>query len=197
MSKRQFQPSGAGYGVLPGGDIASHSDTSLKVTVIKSHPAPAGYSEYDGQRVTPFAVAFGPTQENPFPKRWLRQVNASKAPSGVWLDDQLNAWQRTKFDVYVRRDRVIIYVNGEQRICSNLTESPLTMAEAAVGFWHILYHTSAEFIEIRAPDQSSNPLTGQHHILHNVPFGDHRSWDNVGLRENVALPAGFDTARCI
>jgi hypothetical protein len=43
---------------------------------------------------------------------------------------------------------------------------------------------------------SDDPSTGQHHIMHNVPFGDQRSYDNVGFQEDVPLPPGdFDASR--
>lgn len=188
-------PRGGGYDVIPGGDIKSHSDTSLKITVVRTQPPPAP-ADYDAKHVTAFATAFGPTQEAPYPRRWMRQVDGNGMPSGMWLDDQMNVWQKTRFDVFIRRDRVVIYVEGQQRVCQDLTASPLTMAEGALGFWHVLYHTSAEFDELRAGGWTSDPFTGMHHILHNTPWADVRSYDNVGFRENVALPANFDPSRC-
>jgi hypothetical protein len=169
----------------------------MKVTVVKTHPAPATGDEYNNTHVTSFATAFGPTQEAIFPQLWERQVDDQMHISGMWLDDKISVWSRTRFDFFIRRDRVFVYVDGEQRLCSNLTSSPLTMAEGALGLWHILYHTSAEFLEIRAGDPSADPYTGQHHVLHNSPFASQRSWDNVGFQENVAAPAGFDPNRCL
>ena len=32
--------------------------------------------------------------------------------------------------------------------------------------------------------------------MHNTPFGDQRSYDNVGFKENVALPTNFDPSLC-
>ena len=186
---------GPGYGVLPGGDINSHSDTSLKITVIASHPANVKIQEYDSTKITKFASSFGPNQ-NP-PKLYQRQIDASGQPSGMWLDDQTHAWQRARFDVFIRRDRLVIYVEGQQRICQDLPPNSLTMAEGALGFWHVLYHSSAEFLEMRRGLDSDNPRTGQHHIMHNTPFADERSWDNVGFREDVAVPENFDAARCL
>ena len=189
-------PRGEGYGVVAGGDVNSHSDTTLRVTVVKTHPPPQSMSDYDSIRVTPYAAEFGPTQDSGFPNTWERSINATKQPVGPWLDDRQAVWLRTKFDVYIRRDRVIVYVNGQQRMCTNFANSALTMAEGALGFWHIMYHSSAEFTEMRSADQSSNPQTGQHYILHNTPFSDVRNWDNVGFHENAAPPAGFDPSVC-
>lgn len=189
-------PRGPGYWRQPAGDANSHADAMLAITVIGSHPPPKNINDYDKVRLTEFAQAFGPTQEDPSPKRWMRQIDAKGNKVDVWLDDQLHVWQRARFDVFVRRDRVVIYVEGQQRICQELTKKPLTMAEGALGFWHVLYHSSAEFMEIRRGLASDNPSTGQHHIMHNTPFADHRSFDNVGFRENVKLPEGFDDSVC-
>jgi hypothetical protein len=188
-------PRGAGYAVVPGGDIASHPDSSLKITVVATHPPPATATDYDMVKITPYATAFGPLQEGSTPI-WERQMDSSFQPSGVWLDDQLNSWQKTRFDLFIRRDRVVIYVEGEQRICQELTDKPLTMAEGALGFWHVLYHTSAEFMEIRNDTVSDNPKTDQHNVEHNWQFADERAYDNVGFKENVGLPANFDASRC-
>jgi hypothetical protein len=187
---------GPGYYEEPGGDIMSHSDTSLKVTVVKTQtPVPQSTADYD-TLIPQFATVYGPTQEPPFPVLWERQIDDSGMASGMWLDDQMNAFQRTRFDVFIRRDRVVIYVEGEQRICQELDPTAMTMAEGALGFWHILYHTSAEFNDLRQGFATANPRTGQHNILHNVPFGDQRTYDNVGFQENVGLPANFDSMRC-
>jgi len=187
---------GSGYERIDGGgDLDSHSDTSAKITVVRTHPAPAK-DKYDEKSLDEYTTAFGPTQDGPYPIRWERQQDANGKLTGVWLDDQTNIWQKTRFDVFVRRNRIVIYVEGEPRICQELDPTAMTMAETAVGFWHILYHTSAEFTEMRADGFSANPQTDQHHLLHNTPFADWRSYDNVGIQEDVALPAGFDAKRC-
>jgi len=38
--------------------------------------------------------------------------------------------------------------------------------------------------------------TGQHYYLHNTPFVDVRSFDNIGMRESVALPPSFKPGPC-
>ncbi len=190
-------PRGNGYGLVPGGDVPSHSDTSMKVTVVASHPAPTTMAEYDGVRIAAFARNVGPDHDVPYPDTWVRAIDATGAPAGPLLDDVLSPWLRTRFDVYVRRDRVILYANGTQRLCANLQAAPLTMAEGALGLWSVLYHSSAEFAELRAHDPSSRPSTGQHHILANTPFATPIQWDNVGFREDDRAPGDFDAARCL
>ena len=192
-------PRGPGYYEVAGGDLASaHSDTSMKVTVMPTHPAPTTTNEYDtGEPANGLALQFGPDQDSAFPRQWERAINSSKAPSGPWLDDVLDVWRRTKFDVFIRRDRLVVFVNGEQRLCTSLAARPLTMAEGALGFWQVLYHSSAEFLEMRNHQSWANPLTGSSHIINNTPFIDARAWDNVGFREDVELPADYDAGRCL
>jgi hypothetical protein len=190
-----FVPRGGGFTVLPGGDPNTHSDSSLRVTVMKKQPLAANGAAYDSEVLSDYTASMGPDQDV-LPKTWVRQIDSAGKLVGPWLDDQLNVWQKTRFDVFLRRDRFITYVNGEQRLCGDLSASPLKMAEGAVGFWHILYHSNAEFNEIRDVVHNGAPYTGLHHVLHNEPFADQRSWDNVGFRENVAAPANFDASRC-
>lgn len=193
-------PRGAGYFAVAGGDVAgTHSDTSLRVTVVKAHPAATDDNDYENHHIPVGMVQnFGPNQDTSFPIQWERQIGDDKKPSGVWLDDQQDVWQRTKFDLYIRRDQVIAYVNGAQRLCQNLSSDfNLTMAEGVLGLWQVFYHSSAEFTESRIHESWGNPLTGAHHRLHNIPFIDVRAWDNVGYQEEVPTPAGFDANRCL
>jgi hypothetical protein len=124
---------------------------------------------------------------------WLRQQDASGALVAPMLDDRLLQSQRTRFDLYVRRDRVILYADGAQRLCNDFPNVPLTMAEAAVGFGHVLYHSAAERHELA---WTSNNRTGQRYYLENTPFIDARSWDNLGYSEHVVAPQGFREDLC-
>jgi hypothetical protein len=87
----------------------------------------------------------------------------------------------------------VMYVNGQQRLCNDFPSVKLSMAEAAVGFGQVLYHSAGERIEFFS---ESNLRTGQRYYLQNTPFIDARSWDNLGLQENVATPAVFDASVC-
>lgn len=124
---------------------------------------------------------------------WFRQQNANGTLGPGVLDDQLLISPRTRFDAWVRRDRLVLYVNGEQRLCNDFPAHALTMAEAAVAWGQVLYHTAAERIEF---DQDFNLRTGQRYYLENAPYVDEREWDNLGFEAGVAAPANFDPAAC-
>ena len=128
------------------------------------------------------------------PPSWFRTQDAKGKLVGKILDDQQLIAPRTRFDVFIRRDRVVFYVNGEQRICNELgAKGRLTMAEAALGFGQVYYHSAAERDEFYRDYWDRR---GQRYYLENAPFVDVRSWDNVGYGEHVGLPSNFDQSVC-
>jgi hypothetical protein len=134
------------------------------------------------------------TNANIGPPSWFRTQDGTGKLTGPILDDQQLIAPRTKFDMYISRNRVVMYVNGEQRICNNLgTAGKLTMAEGALGFGQVLYHSAAERQEFNA---SYWDRRDQRFYIENSPFIDERDWDNVGYDEHVTLPNGFDGSVC-
>ena len=128
------------------------------------------------------------------PPSWFRTQDAKGKLVGKILDDQQLQAPRARFELFVRRDRVVLYVKGEQRICNDLGASgKLTMAEGALGFGQVFYHSAAERDEFA---RSYWDRTGQRYYIENSPFVDVRSWDNVGYAEHVGLPNGFDASVC-
>lgn len=124
---------------------------------------------------------------------WYRQRDAEGNLVAPMLDDQMLIAPSARYDFYIRRDRVVMYVEGEQRLCNDFPQVPLTMAEGALGFGQVLYHSSAERIEFHAKYWDR---TGQRYYLENTPFIDARAWDDVGYTEHVPAPPGFDDTRC-
>jgi hypothetical protein len=131
------------------------------------------------------------------PKSWYRQIDASGNPVAPMLDDQQLTAPNARFDMFIRRDRFVMYVNGEQRICNDFAGTPLTMAEGALGFGSVLYHSTADRLEVV---QDFWDKSGMRYLLENVPYLDDRTWDEVGYDEHVALPSGgitkFDPSVC-
>lgn len=124
---------------------------------------------------------------------WFRQQDGAGRLIAPILDEQLQQSPRTRFDAYVRRDRLVLFVNGAQRLCNDFAKYPLTMAEAAVAFGQVLYHSAAERLEF---SRGYNDRTGQRYYLENAPYADERDWDNVGFEENVSAPSTFDATQC-
>jgi hypothetical protein len=125
---------------------------------------------------------------------WFYKVDANGNPVAPILDDQQLVSPRTKYDLYIRNNRLIMYVNGKAALCNDFTTptTTLNIAEAAVGFHQVLYHSLGESVErFVDPDRGA-----AYHYRYNTPWVDQRTWDNMGFEENVAAPADFNSATC-
>ena len=133
-----------------------------------------------------------PGQTGIGPASWYRQESAGVLTAPM-LDDQLRVGARTQYDLWLRRDRAVLFVNGQQRLCNDFPSAPLTMPEAAIGFGQVLYHSAAERQEFNV---SYWLRTGQRYYLDDAPFVDSRTWDNLGFEENVPAIPSFDESAC-
>ncbi len=178
-----------------------HPESDVMVMVNKPIPA-AGLPEVlganeqvtQGQYTSPVNVS--PLQlDNPASEvAWFYRVDATGNPVAPILDDQQLVAPRTKYDLYIRNNRLIMYVNGQARLCNDFTTPTTTLkiADAAVGFHQVLYHSSGEFVErFVDPDRGA-----AYHYRYNSPWADRREWDNIGFEENVAAPSDFDSRIC-
>lgn len=178
-----------------------HPESDVVVLVNKPIPK-AGLPEklgtneqvVQGQYTSPVNVS--PMQlDNPAGEvAWFYRVDANGNPVAGILDDQQLVAPRTKYDLYIRNNRLIMYVNGQARLCNDFTTptTTLNIADAAVGFHQVLYHSSGEFKErFVDPDRGA-----AYHYRYNSPWIDSRTWDNIGFEESVAAPADFDPNTC-
>jgi hypothetical protein len=134
-----------------------------------------------------------PSNGNVQDRAWFYQTDKTGKPIAPMLADQNLISPRTHFDIYVRRDRLVMYVNGKQRICNDLGSSKLTMAEAVPIFSQVLYHSGAERIGFFEDSWNRGQ---QRYYKNNTPFVDERTWDNIGFEENTTTPADFDSGYC-
>jgi hypothetical protein len=128
------------------------------------------------------------------PPSWFRTQDGQGKLTGPMLDDQHNVSPPTHLDLWIRRDRFVLYANGVQKLCSDFPSTPLSMAEGALNFGQVLYHSSAErtvILQGQPWDRS-----GMRYVLTNEPYVDTRTWDNVGFDEHVQAPPGFDASSC-
>jgi hypothetical protein len=178
-----------------------HPESDVVVLVNKPIPA-AGLPEklgandqvVQGQYTSPINVS--PMQlDNPSSEvAWFYRVDSKGNPVAGILDDQQLVAPRTKYDLYIRNNRLIMYVNGQARLCNDFTtpSTTLNIADAAVGFHQVLYHSSGEFTErFVDPDRGA-----AYHYRYNSPWVDRRTWANIGFQENVAAPSDFDANTC-
>jgi hypothetical protein len=178
-----------------------HPESDVVVLINKPIPTAnlpevGGANEQVVQSAATSPVNVSPLQlDNPNGEiAWFYKVNAAGNPVAPILDDQQLVSPRTKYDLYIRNNRLIMYANGKPTLCNDFTTptTTLNIADAAVGFHQVLYHTGAEFVErFVGPDQGA-----AYHYRYNSPWLDQRTWDNIGFEENVAAPSDFDPQTC-
>ena len=104
----------------------------------------------------------------------------------------------TRYDLYVKKGRVVLYADGQQKLCNDFAPTLTSMGEAMVGFGQVLYHTSAEHNEmaIHPDDDYAKTAPAMRHVYENLKYFDRRDWDNLGFDDGVGPPQGFDESAC-
>jgi hypothetical protein len=118
---------------------------------------------------------------------WYREMDGTGKFIGPMLDQNNLYAPTTHYDLYVRRNRVVLYADGQQKLCNDFPESLVTMSEAMVGFGSVLYHTSAEHNEI-------SPGKYMKYVYDDLKYFDRRDWDNMGFDNGVQPPSSGSSA---
>lgn len=136
--------------------------------------------------------------ENAF--RW--RLDAAGRYAGPLIEPFDQQQPLTHYDIFMRKDRVVIFVNGRQGACIDLSSRPLAMNYGLIVYGQVLYHSDAEYGEYYVPERpASNPYQapyGSFHLSMNTVAADSRAWDAVGHSEKIAIPPlfSFDPALC-
>ena len=130
------------------------------------------------------------------------RLDANNNYSGPIIEPFDQQQPLTHFDVFVRRNRMVLFVNGRQAHCWDISQRPLTMSAAQIVYGQVLYHSDAEVIEQFFPQRGAEniyrPPAGSFYYSLNAVAADHRAWDAVGHSEKIEIPAlfKFDEALC-
>jgi hypothetical protein len=130
------------------------------------------------------------------------RLDASDQYAGALLEPFDQQQPLTHFDVFVRKDRMVLFINGRQAHCWSLSQRPLTMNVGHIVYGQVLYHSDAEveeqFYPKRTADAPWRPPMASFHYSLNTVAADHRVWDAVGHGERIAIPAlfNFNAALC-
>jgi hypothetical protein len=132
------------------------------------------------------------------PGIWFK-LDKDKNYAGPLLEPFDQLAPLTHFDVFVRKDRVVLFINGRQAFCSDFKNRKLESQYMLPIYGNVLYHTSAEYKEQYQYDPSVPAgQTGLFQYFLNTPISDTRIWDSVGQSQNIEIPAlfKFDEAAC-
>lgn len=114
------------------------------------------------------------------------RLNANKHPTSPMFEPFDQMAPLTHYDIFVRPDRVIFYVNGRQAWCGDLSERPLTMKYGLIAYGNVLYHSGAENSEAYVGGTG-----GAFHYIMNTPWADTRIWDVVAHSQKIDIPTQF------
>jgi hypothetical protein len=121
------------------------------------------------------------------------RLNASGTRVGPMVEPGDQTSPLTHFDFFVRPDRLVVFINGRQGFCVDLSDRPLTMRYGMISYGDLIYHSSLEWQEVY------NERSSQFHVLMNSPIASTRAWDFVGHAEKIDIPsqfASFDPTLC-
>ena len=120
------------------------------------------------------------------------RLNPNKQPSGPMFEPFDQQAPLTHYDVFTRPDRVVLYINGRQAWCADLSDRPLTMRYGEIVYGSVLYHSSAEssssYVGV---EQYNGAVGGSFLYIMNTPWSDTRVWDAVGQSEKIDIPPQF------
>jgi hypothetical protein len=107
--------------------------------------------------------------------------------------DQINPL--THYDFFVRPDRLVVFINGRQAFCVDMSDRPLTMKYGMISYGQLLYHSALEWQNISQPQTNGYPsfASQNYQIILNQPIADSRAWDVIGETGLIDMPTQFVT----
>ena len=120
------------------------------------------------------------------------RLDANRHPTGPMFEPFDQQAPLSHFDIFVRRDRVILFINGRQAWCGDLSDRPLAMQYGKISYGSVLYHSSAETIAAYVGvEEYQGAVGGSFHYIMNTPWADTRAWDAAGESEKIDIPPQF------
>ena len=166
----------------------ARSDGSMRSSgLIRAQIHPAGY----GKGI--IALGNNATDPGDTTKGFRYKVDANGNYVGPILEPFDQVSPLTHFDIFVRPDRVVLFVNGRQGLCIDLSDRPLTMKYGMITYGDLIYHSSIEFQGITANNGSPMQASQLYQVVLNQPIATSRAWDVVGESDMVDIPSQYST----
>jgi PKD repeat protein len=123
----------------------------------------------------------------------------------------------THYDLFIRPNRLVVFVNGRQAFCVDMSKRPLAMQYGMIVYGDLLYHSALEQANMSPQSglangaSSSDSLEGAtynytfegsalYQVILNQPITSTRAWDAIGQADNIDIPpqfSTFDPAACL
>jgi len=116
------------------------------------------------------------------------KTDASGNYLGPLIEPFDQAQPLTHIDVFLRRDRMVVFINGRQGFCVDMSARPLTMNYGLVTYGDLIYHSALEWQEV------SNANAALYHHQLNAPSASSRVWDAIYESDGFTdIPPEFST----
>jgi hypothetical protein len=161
---------------------------ALDVGVINLKPANMG----DGD---------GGSDANPPDHGMLWRLDPNRHPTRPMFEPFDQDGVLTHYDAFVRPDRIVLFINGRQAFCADLSDHPLTMNYAMPVYGNVLYHSTADIpTSYVGLENYAGAAGGSFNYVMNTPWTTTGIWDAIGQSELIDIPpqfASFDANACI
>jgi hypothetical protein len=129
----------------------------------------------------------------------LWRLDANKHPTRPMFEPFDQDGVLTHYDVFVRPDRLILFINGRQSYCADLSAHPLTMSYGMPIYGNVLYHSTADIsTSYVGLEGTGKAIGGSFDYVMNTPWTTTGVWDAIGQSEKIDIPTQFtfDPAAC-
>lgn len=130
----------------------------------------------------------------------LWRLDADKRPTRPMFEPFDQDGVLTHYDVFVRPDRLVFYINGRQSYCADLGAHPLTMGYGMPIYGNVLYHSSADILTsyVGLEGGADTAVGGSFQYVMNTPWTSTGVWDAIGQSEMIDIPPqfAFDPGAC-
>jgi hypothetical protein len=158
-------------------------------SVIRAQIHPAGYAKG--------LISLGNTKSEPnvMQPGFRYKLDDKQNYIGALTDPFDQPSPLTHYDFFVRRDRLVAFINGRQAFCVDLSAHPLTMNYGMITYGDLLYHSALEWANIADPNTDGVPTLAsqEYQITLNSPIASSRAWDVIGESDEVDVPSQFAT----
>jgi hypothetical protein len=133
-------------------------------------------------------------------KGFRYKVDAAGKNVGPMIEPFDQVSPLTHYDVFVRPDRLVMFINGRQGFCVDLSSRPLTMKYGMLTYGDLLYHSALEWQGISAPQNDGLPIRASqlYQVTLNSPIATSRAWDVIAESQKIDIPSQFvfDSSTC-
>ncbi|MGC3982255.1 MAG: hypothetical protein QM808_13460 [Steroidobacteraceae bacterium] len=119
------------------------------------------------------------------------KVDANGNRTGPMLEPFDQLAPLVHYDVFVRKDRLVVFINGRQGFCVDMSDIQLTMKYAMIGYGDLLYHSGIEWTELSDGPVNKDPQMYQAQL--NTPIANTRVWDVVAHSDKIDIPSQFSS----